>query len=218
MRVFHFVNHEFGLEDIRERRLKVAMLHELNDPFEFFGLNLSDKTVRKRVRAAKDEFAARYGLLCFSRNWINPVQWSHYAAKHSGLCLGFDVPDRELHRITYSPARLVVDTQNLLERDTLGDDIITKCLLTKYVHWRYENEVRKFVPLEETTTDGRLRFVSFSPSLRLTCVIVGHQSAVTKAELRSTLGTLAPEVGVWKARAAFSKFCVVKQLDGRLWT
>lgn len=86
MRVFHFISEQFGLEDIRRRRLKIATLNELNDPFELFGVNLSDEALRQAFRAMKHELAFKRGLLCFSRNWHNPVQWSHYAAKHTGLC------------------------------------------------------------------------------------------------------------------------------------
>jgi len=38
MRVFHFVNEEHGLDDLRKRRLKIAALNELNDPFELLAL------------------------------------------------------------------------------------------------------------------------------------------------------------------------------------
>ena len=85
MRVFHFVNEEFGLEDLRKRRLKIATLHELNDPFELFGVSLADESLRRAFRAMKDQLASNRGLLCFSRDWHNPVQWSHYAAKHTDL-------------------------------------------------------------------------------------------------------------------------------------
>lgn len=43
MRVYHFVNAEFGLDDIRRRRLKIATLNDLNDPFELFGVHLGDE-------------------------------------------------------------------------------------------------------------------------------------------------------------------------------
>ena len=46
MRVYHFVNLEFGLDDLRRRRLKIATLNELNDPFELFGINLTDPALR----------------------------------------------------------------------------------------------------------------------------------------------------------------------------
>jgi hypothetical protein len=41
-------------------------------------------------------------MLCFSRDWHNPVQWSHYADKHRGICLGFDVPDSLLVPVQYT--------------------------------------------------------------------------------------------------------------------
>ena len=99
MRVFHFIGAEYGLEDLRMRRLKVATLHELNDPFELFGVSLADESVRRAFAAMKDQLASNRGLLCFSRDWHNPVQWSHYAAKHTGMCLGFDIPNEHLGAI-----------------------------------------------------------------------------------------------------------------------
>jgi hypothetical protein len=105
MRVFHFIDEEFGLEDLRRRRLKIATLNELNDPFELFSINLSDEAIRKAFKETKDELSVNHGLFCFSRDWHNPVQWSHYAAKHRGLCLGFDVPDEHLGRVNYSRKR-----------------------------------------------------------------------------------------------------------------
>lgn len=34
---------------------------------------------------------ARFGLLCFSEVWDSILLWSHYAEKHAGIVLGFDV-------------------------------------------------------------------------------------------------------------------------------
>jgi hypothetical protein len=87
MRVFHFVNEEFGLEDLRRRRLKIATLNELNDPFELFGVNLADESLRRAFRAMKDQLALNRGLLSFramSRRVLNEVSmtargWSCYA-------------------------------------------------------------------------------------------------------------------------------------------
>jgi hypothetical protein len=54
MRVFHFVPAKHGLSDIRHRRLKIATLRELNDPFEFLGVDLRDQRSARisRVRHA----------------------------------------------------------------------------------------------------------------------------------------------------------------------
>ncbi|MEZ5454373.1 MAG: hypothetical protein R3E93_16350, partial [Thiothrix sp.] len=68
MRVYHFVNKEYGLENICKRRLKIATLNELNDPFELFGVELSDAAIRYAFRAMKSELTKDRGMLCFSRN------------------------------------------------------------------------------------------------------------------------------------------------------
>ncbi|MDW9570209.1 DUF2971 domain-containing protein [Sinorhizobium meliloti] len=32
-----------------------------------------------------------YGIVCLSDNWQHPMMWSHYADRHRGICLAFDV-------------------------------------------------------------------------------------------------------------------------------
>jgi hypothetical protein len=41
MKVYHFRSAEFGIKSLRERRLKIARIMELNDPFEFLAVDLS---------------------------------------------------------------------------------------------------------------------------------------------------------------------------------
>jgi len=220
MRVFHFVNEEFGLEDLRRHRLKIATLHELNDPFELFGVNLADESLRRAFRVMKDELALKRGLLCFSRDWHNPVQWSHYAAKHTGLCLGFDIPDAPdqiLGAVTYSRKRLVVEAERFRNPSEIPADIAVRFLFTKYSHWRYENEVRCFVTIEDKDTEKNLYFAEFSEKLRLAVVIVGAESSVSRETLRNALGDLEPNIQAFKARLAFKTFRVVRQRNAKLW-
>ena len=42
MRVYKFLNAKYGLEALKNRRLKIARISDLNDPFELLGVNLSD--------------------------------------------------------------------------------------------------------------------------------------------------------------------------------
>ncbi|MGA7181403.1 MAG: DUF2971 domain-containing protein [Thiobacillaceae bacterium] len=217
MRVFHFVNAEFGLEDLRRRRLKVATLHELNDPFELFGVNLADESLRRAFAAMKNQLASKRGLLCFSRDWHNPVQWSHYAAKHTGMCLGFDIPEEHLGAVRYSRKRLVVETESFSHPRQLDVETAERFLFTKYSHWRYENEVRSFVALEDKDPKKGLYFVNFSDELRLTTIIIGAQSNISRAELQETLGDLSDKVEKFKARLAFRSFRVVRQRNAKLW-
>lgn len=217
MRVFHFVNEEFGLENLRRRRLKIATLHELNDPFELIGVSLADESLRQAFRTMKDELASNHGLLCFSRDWHNPVQWSHYAAKHTGMCLGFDIPDEHLGTVSYSRKRLVVETESFRNPRQLDAETATRFLFTKYSHWRYENEVRCFVTLEEKDPEKNLYFAEFSDRLRLSTVVVGAQSSLTRKTIRNALGDLAPNVETFKGRLAFKTFRVVRQRNAKLW-
>lgn len=218
MRVYHFVNAVYGLEDLRRRRLKIATLNELNDPFELFGVNLADEDLRRAFHAMKDELSLQHGLLCFSRDWRNPVQWSHYAAKHTGLCLGFDIPDEKLGAVAYSRARLVVEAEKFRNPRELSADTVRQFLFTKYSHWRYENEVRCFVTLEERDPETNLYFAEFSDNLRLAVVVVGAQSTVSRETLRNALGDLAASVEAFKARLAFNTFRVVRQRNAKLWS
>ena len=97
---------------MRLRRLKLAMLEDMNDPFELLGIEL--KTPEDRAffqEQLKPEMNRTIGLLCFSRKWSNPVLWSHYADKHRGLCLGFDIPDLRAKEVTYVGRRLKAETK-----------------------------------------------------------------------------------------------------------
>lgn len=80
VRAFHFVAAEFGLEDLQRRRLKIATVNDLNDPFELLPVNLADPELRRAFLAVKQQLAQGRGMLCFSRRWNNPVQWSHYSS------------------------------------------------------------------------------------------------------------------------------------------
>jgi hypothetical protein len=48
MRVYHFTKAVHGLEAIRRRRLKIARISELNDPFEFLQVAAAWKWLRHR--------------------------------------------------------------------------------------------------------------------------------------------------------------------------
>jgi hypothetical protein len=215
MQVFHFLNASYGLDDIRRRRLKVATLNELNDPFELFGVNLRDEALRRALTELKDRAAKKMGLLCFSRDWHNPVLWSHYAERHTGMCLGFDVPDEHIYSINYSRRRVVIGAEDL--KPPRRDIDLMKCLFTKYTHWRYEDEVRVFVNLEETQREGALHFIDFGAVVRLNTVIVGAQSQLTRQSLRAVLGDFGATVKIFKARLAFRTFRVVRQRRDDLW-
>jgi hypothetical protein len=220
MRVYHFTRAVYGLEAIRRRRLKIARISELNDPFEFLQVASRDPKTRARYQYVKRALSEYMGLLCFSENWSNPVQWSHYADSHCGICLGFDVASSaEMQKIRYVKNRI---QPNLRAMKAMSDAAVAHMLdlLTlKFEHWQYEQEHRLFVRLNEKDTENGLYFFDFSGdcAVKLREVIVGAKSAISPQEVIDALGDLAPEVVAWKARLAFRSFEVVRQRNQDLW-
>ncbi|OCC22819.1 hypothetical protein MB02_14740 [Croceicoccus estronivorus] len=215
MRVYHFLDRKYGLENINQRRLKIATLDDLNGPFEMFALSLRDPELRQAFQAMKSQMSQLAGMLCFSRSWRNPVQWSHYAERHHGMCLGFDVPDDLLTRVAYSRKRLPIDRALLEGPDAKA--LMRTVASTKFSHWRYENEVRLFVALEDRDAETGLWFRDFDADLALKEVIVGQVCDVTRSQLGNALGDLNATVTKRKARLPFQRFAVVNQMRADLW-
>jgi hypothetical protein len=209
MRVFHFLNAEFGLKDIRERRLKISRLNELNDPFEFLGVDLADRSSREGLIRTKLRISQKNGLICFSSKWSNPVLWGHYADRHRGLCLAFDVPDDSVKKVDYVDSRFSWPT-------ALDESFAEKLLFTKFSHWSYEDEYRAYMSLDVDDVD--IYYADFSEQLVLKQVIVGANSAISRLEISTALRDLNGRVEVFKARAAFRKFEVIRNKNHRLWT
>jgi len=106
MRVYYFTSAKYGLQNLERRRLKISDFSNVNDPFELLGIEMRDKEVRKAVNFEKSKISKKNGLLCFSEDKYNPVQWAHYAKNHKGVCLGFDIPDKRLRKVRYVSERL----------------------------------------------------------------------------------------------------------------
>lgn len=204
VRAYHFLPSHHALDDLRHRRLKIARLDELNDPFELWAMTQPDPRLRRGFRNYKSEMAQSYGLLCFSLSWHNPLLWSHYAEKHHGMALGFDVSSDVLTEVAYVKRRPAPKQINL--------EVARSLLYTKYIDWKYEQEARVFTRLEERDESG-LYFADFSDQIVLREVIVGPLSRVTKQNLREAL-RVTTNVTFIKGRLAFNSFRIVADHSG----
>ena len=99
---YHFIDCKYGLQDITKKRIKVSRLSDLNDPYELAGIAFSDAELVAALDRTKAQLDKIRGVLCFSRDWANPVIWSHYADSHRGLCLGFERHGEDPAPVTYS--------------------------------------------------------------------------------------------------------------------
>ena len=207
---------QFWREDIELRRLKIARISDLNDPFEF-SARAGNQLERQALREMKEIQSKKTGLLCFSKTWKNPVQWSHYAEQHQGICLGFDVPDILAKAVTYRKTPLRLNRERLQADANFAQRFADRLVSTKFEDWRYEQEVRLFIKLDPGTELAGLYFYNFCDSLKLREVIVGAASTLTRNQVCVALGDLAGEVMVKKARMAFNAFQIVEQKNAQLW-
>jgi hypothetical protein len=201
MRVYKFLTAHFALKTLYERRLKISILEDLNDPFELIPYDLSNKTHREEMHRARDKICRSNGMMCFSADWHNPVIWAHYADKHRGICLGFEVPEDTAGCVVYIAKRLPFPTP------PLSIEHSKKMLFTKYTSWEYEKEIRIWARLKEEE-DG-LYFKDFDDKLRLVEVIVGARCTVPKSAIVRAIAPFTTEINLIKARAGFRKFEIV---------
>lgn len=211
MLVYHFIKAEYGITALRSRRLKVARIHNLNDPFEFLAPDLSSTEARRAFLKLKDLHNRHYGLLCFSRSWRNPVMWSHYAEKHQGLCLGFDIPFQEALSVEYCDERLPLEP---LFSGELEDRLkaMKTMLAAKFSHWSYEQEVRLFVNLDVSDPRDCRYYCDFTRQLELKEVVIGIESQQhRKEEIEQALLDYDAHVDVFQAKPAFKRFEVLRE-------
>jgi DUF2971 family protein len=219
VRAYKYLPSEFALKTIVERRIKISELADMNDPLELWGVSLSDPEVHQFLANLADE---KWGALCLSSERNNPLLWSHYADKHKGLCLGFEIgPDEELVRLDYVETRetasveafkQLASTRHMRGSQTPGarnkaKEPVMRMLSTKFKKWEYENEVRLFASKE--VKECGICFHPFDERFKLCEVIVGARCCVQRATIEAWL-TGYDDVKVIKLRLADASFELVE--------
>ncbi len=210
MRVYYLTSAPFALSNLSLRRLKISRFGDLNDPFELLAANLENPDYRKAFAAMKHKINESKGLICFSRTWTNPLLWGHYAGKHTGIALGFDIADSLLSEVLYTSRRVRIKVDERTKKPMLDEALVDRLLRTKFKDWKYEDEYRLFVQLDPATKESGLYFMDFSVDLRLMEVIFGPKCELPIDRIRSLLQDDLRDVEVLKARMAFRSFQVVQ--------
>ncbi|TAM80880.1 MAG: DUF2971 domain-containing protein [Acidobacteria bacterium] len=222
MQVYKFLPAGFALDDLRKRRLKISTFDDMNDPFELKGAAHSNTYVQRLLTAHS---ASHYGVLCFSRNWSNPVLWSHYADRHRGICLGFETGDTvEAHQPCYADSPLTLNSDALLDAVRRGRDlkesdqefraaqkVTENLLLTKFRAWDYEDEIRVFVSLEKR--DCNFYFYDFGKEIHPNIVIAGSRCTVPKGEIKAAVTGYSPPIRIVEAMLSSNSFEVVEDMQ-----
>jgi hypothetical protein len=211
MRAFHFLSKKAALDDIANQRLKISRFDDLNDPFELYGAELSDSRHRVAFRRFKKQMANRFGLLCFSKSCGNPLLWSHYGDRHSGVSLEFEISNDFVNEVSYEADRLFLDIEQKLARGGLKQDDVRRILTTKFKQWEYEEEVRVFLQLTDPPTPEGLHFQNFGGAINLVGLVRGPLCKLTNREITQVLPK-GRELLATTSRLAFRSFEVVPNL------
>lgn len=219
-RLYHFTTAKFALDDLRKRHLKIAQFDDLNDPFELKGVNLCNPAQAMAFDGVgnhegfKAEMSHRFGVLCFSENKSDVLQWAHYADRHKGICLGFDVSGghEKFGHVDYRTTRFPWPEKP-------DEKFIWKLLRTKSKVWAYEREWRVFTELKEGVWNdcaGRvLYFVDFGPELVLKDVILGAESKTSVSEVVQAMQGYAETVRITRMRLSCSKFQLEESVEAQ---
>lgn len=188
----------------------MSTFEDLNDPFELLSARLPKRSLRIALSAFKTDAHGSIGILCFGRSWENPVIWSHYADKHRGMCLGFDILDKYAIPVKYIADRTAVRFLDGVKSNGVDPKYVLDLMRSKYKAWSYENEIRMFVGLDEAEKDSGMFFYPFGSELMLREVILGPRCTVPIFKVRATLANGAASIHVIKTRLAFNSFRVIK--------
>jgi hypothetical protein len=217
MRVYHYLEAKWALENIRRRRLKLSKIDDMNDPWEWKSVCSDDNRLQEALDKSGTHAFDEFGVACFSRSWNNILMWSHYGEKHKGICLGFDVPDELIRTVIYEREIEVVGSlaDSPIEHVMIeGKRIIDKLFETKYKGWCYEDEIRVHGRREEKDEETGFYFSDFDDGLILKEVIAGPRYLMSRKPIEAALKSYSEDVKIMKTTTLARRFEVVIDENG----
>jgi len=216
MLLYHFTQAEYALDNVEKKRIKIAQLHKLNDPYELSAVCAEPPYGVKNRDALVNMFKENIGIICFSEKYNCPIMWGHYADSHTGICLVFEVSgefkNSSLLKVKYCKnlLKVCIDQEGrLVEAEKLAKKIVSH----KYKGWEYEKEYRVFVPLEGKVPENGNYFYDFTDEFRLKGIILGCkcQYEVGDDKFKAITENYHDAIAVTKARLSDTQFSVEKE-------
>lgn len=211
MIAYHFISEKYALDVISNQCIKLSLINDLNDPFELIAADLPTPESRAEAFKFKEEMASKVGILCFSENWKNPLLWSHYANRHKGVALKFEIKDEIALPVRYRQNRFSIDLlakkyhkQSVTKKETEG------IWLTKFISWNYEEEIRVICSQDDCFKKNGLLFHPLNEEINLLGLILGPLCDLTINSIKEKLPK-GKEIEIIKSRLAFRSFSIVEQ-------
>jgi Protein of unknown function (DUF2971) len=210
VRVYYMTSANWGEVILRDRRLKLSRFYESNDPFELKLLDSRHHDTRRVAGIIAKYHNKHTGMICFTVSWRSPVMWAHYADKHAGVCLGFDVEDGLLTEVIYTDQKIKVPFGPHLPKYGLSAELLNRIISTKARDWAYEHEYRAMGSLKTQDPETGLYYTEFGPQVALAEVIIGYRCPWTTARTKLLIRSPDGPVRIRKARPAFGRFGMVE--------
>jgi hypothetical protein len=209
MKLFkYYANLEYLKETLQNNTLYFAEAKQLNDPFEEIALF---KIKGDELLWASDNAKNGSKICCFSTDECNYLLWSHYANKHTGVCVEFDFKKVHLkddlycytnicnQNIVFGKMKYLIEPKEYdkpPEEINLSGDEYLKIFHQKYEIWKYEREVRAIIMSKES------RKVNF-PRSYLKKIVLGYK-CTDEMEIRKILKDKKHDIPIKRAVISFS--------------
>ena len=201
-----------------EQRIRLSTFDTVNDPFELLGIRQEGKKARRHFDRLYKHWASLYGFISFTDNWKSPLMWGHYARNHTGVCLGLDVPENRVWKVDYHKDRLDSLLSSSPNNMAFDDEVFKKIVTTKFSDWSYEREWRYVKNLEYVDPETGLYYEEISPDFELREIILGARCQRKLTKIRKQVFANTDVVKIFKVRAAFQSFDMVKKQDQEVLT
>ena len=196
---------------LSELRIRLSTFDKVNDPFELLGIRHENKKGRRHFEALFKHWVNTVGFISFTDNWKSPLMWGHYTNNHTGVCLGIEIPEERVLKVDYHKERLD-SLLNITPREAaFSEDFKKKVITTKFSDWSYEREWRYVKDLEYKDSNIGLYYEDFSPDFELREIIAGARCPRSLHNIRKQVFANTETIKMFKVRAAFQTFNMVKQ-------
>jgi Protein of unknown function (DUF2971) len=151
-------------------------------------------------------------VLCLTANRLHPLQWSHYADSHRGLCLhfrcrpgAFGLARQVRYRNRRMPLRIPLQRQS-------NDAIMDRLVFNKAEFWSYESEYR-IIASESGKADPILKggYMYFDPLLLVGITFGLQMPKKDRSSLMAHARRHNPHIAFWEVIEDRSNFALIAQ-------
>jgi hypothetical protein len=170
---------------------------------------LAGADLRLKVRDA-------HRILCLTADRSHPLQWSHYANGHQGVCIHFLCEPGSwfgvARQVRYHKDRLPILIPLNRQSD---DDLVNRLVFTKARFWHYENEYRIFANHRDSSAIRLRRNFGYFSASDVTGITIGaSMSKADRQELFSILERRRQQIPVWECTTDDDTFSLkIKKLQ-----